>query len=459
MRTKIWFFVIDKKQNPMVETNVKIIEELKEFLRLINSNSDIREFFVEKASDFTRDRKLTYNRTVFLIINMLKRSLSLELQDFFEICISDKLSCTKSALTIQRKKLKPSFFVVWNKLLVDCFYHYYGDNVQKWRDFILIAVDGSTTNLFNKESVKSHFGTHGNHFSQVPMAGIIKFYDVLNKMTIFSKIYPIAIGEKTIVANQIEELPENSLSLYDRGFPSFSLMYLLINQEKTRHFVMRCRHSFNKEVAVFMQSKASDITIDLCPNDRAIKKMREYGYTVFKHTPIRVRMVKVVLKTGEVEVLLTNLYDPEKYKSDSFESLYFMRWGIETSYNHYKNVLQLEQFSGHTVWSVKQDFYATTFVSNLQSIIEKQCQSYVALKNETRKHNYQINKALSIGSMKNKIVTLLITEDPKTVLLKLQKLFERHLEPVRPERSYIRRKTKIKQSGKYKTLTNYKRVI
>lgn len=49
-----------------------------------------------------------------------------------------------------------------------------------------------------------------------------------------------------------------------------------------------------------------------------------------------------------------------------------MRWKIETSYNHDKNVLQLGEFSGHTLWGIEQDFYATTFVSNLQSIIEKQ---------------------------------------------------------------------------------------
>jgi hypothetical protein len=443
----------------MVETNIKIIEELKEFLRIINTDSEIRKHFVTKASDFTRKRKLTYDRTVFLILNMLKRSLSIEIQDFFESCIPTALSCTKSALTIQRKKLNPFFFEFWNSLLVECFYSYYGEKVKKWNGFLLIAVDGSTAYLVDKEPVKAHFGTHGNHFAQAPMAGVMKFYDVLNKIVVFSKIYPIKIGEKTIVGEYIEKLPEESLSLYDRGFASFSLMYLLIHQEKTKHFVIRCKQGFNKEVTQFMQSTAKDLIIDLGPNDRAIHKMKEYGYVVFKDTKIKIRMVKVVLNTGEIEVLLTNLYDPEVYKTDTFKTLYFMRWGIETSYGCDKNVLQLEQFSGHTVWSIKQDFYATTFVSNLQSIIEKQCEPYLTIKNESRKYNYKINKTLSIGSMKNKIVTLFITEDPKTILLKLQKLFEKHLEPIRPERNYARRKSKIRKNGKFKTLTNYKRAI
>jgi hypothetical protein len=61
--------------------------------------------------------------------------------------------------------------------------------------------------------------------------------------------------------------------------------------------------------------------------------------------------------------------------------------------------------------------------------------------------------------MKNKIVVLLLTERPKVVLLELQNLFERYLEPIRINRNYERRKSKIRQAGKYKTVTNYKRAI
>lgn len=443
----------------MVEANIKIIQTLKEFLKMISTDSELKNCFVEKPTDFVRERKLTYERTIFLLINMLKRSISIELEDFFQTCISSTMSCTKSAFTLQRKKLKPKFFQVWNDLLVLCFYDLYGNAVKKWNGFILIAVDGSTLNLMNKEAVIAHFGTHGNHFAQVPMAGVLKFYDVLNKITIFSKIYPITTGEKTIMAENVEKIPENSLSLYDRGFPSFSLMYLLMNQEKTRHFVMRCKANCNKEISDFVKSKAKDLIIELGPNDRAIHKMKEYGFKVTKDTTIKIRLIKVLLKTGETEILVTNLYDQNTYQTESFKALYFMRWAIETSYGHDKNVLQLQQFSGHTVCSIEQDFYASTFVSNLQSIIEKQCDSYVQAKNKDRKLEYKINKTTSIGYLKNKIVMLFLSNNPEELLLKLQTLFEKNLEPIRPERNYARRKSKIRANGKFITLTNYKRAI
>lgn len=441
----------------MIEANIKIIGELKEFLNVISSKPELKELFTGKPSDFSRNRKLTFDRTIFLILNMLKRSLAIEVREFFELIGNENISCSKAAFTIQRKKLKSSFFELWNKLLVDCFYNYYEENVKKWNNFLLIGVDGSTAYLFNKQEVKNYFGVQENQFTQTPIARVMKFYDVLNKINIFSKICSIKISEQIIVSNHIEKLPENSLSIYDRGFPSFSLMYLLINQERTRHFVMRCKSGFNKQVIAFVNSSQQDIIVEMFPNDNAIKKLYEYKYSVTKKTSIRVRMVKVILKTGEVEVLLTNLYDQKTYKTACFKELYFMRWGIETSYAEDKNAQQLEQFSGHSVWSVEQDFYALIFVANLQSLIEKQCEPFLEKKNKERVHVYKINKNISIGSMKNKIVKLFLTEDPEGILLYLQNLFEQHIEPIRPNRSYSRKI--VKKSPRFKTLTNYKRAI
>ena len=59
----------------MVEANIKIIEDLKEVLRIINSDLDVRKYFVTQASDFTRKRKLTYDRTVFFDTKYAQKKL------------------------------------------------------------------------------------------------------------------------------------------------------------------------------------------------------------------------------------------------------------------------------------------------------------------------------------------------------------------------------------------------
>ena len=446
------------KTNPMVDTNIKIIEELKAYLMIIKSEIDLKVIFTENPTDFTRESKLNFECTIYLIMNMLKRSLSVEINDFFGL-IAPNIKYTKAAFCLQRKKLNPLFFEFWNKLFVDSFYRHYGENVKKWKDLLLIAIDGSTTNLVNSAEVISHFGTQSNQFTKVPLARIIKYYDVLNKINIFSKISPITTGEQAIVTQNIDKLPENSLSIYDRGFPSYVLMYLHIHQERTRNFLMRCKVDFNKTVIEFMQSSEVDVVVEMFPNKKAISSLHDLKHTIFEHTTIKVRMIKVILETGETEVLLTNLYDTETYPTSYFKELYFMRWGIETSYNADKNTQQLEQFSGQSVRSIEQDFYALIFVSNLQSLIEKQCEPYLLVINSKRKHNYKVNKNVSIGSMKHKIVQLFLSEHPEKILLHLQHLFQQNIEPIRPNRNNPRQMNRNRKRGKFKTLTNYKRAI
>lgn len=443
----------------MVAVNLKIIEELKSFLKLILSHTDLKEVCFERKQDFSRRRKLGFPETLLFMVNMIKRSLKIEIQDFLEYGLEHKISYTKMAFVLQRKKIKSVFFEVWNQLLVDCFYHYYQENLKKWNGFLLIAVDGSTAFLLDKPKVRDYFGVQKNQYLEVPMARIMKFYDVLNNITIFSKISPITCGEQSIVSEYIKKIPVNSISIYDRGFPSYFLMYLLNNQEDTRHFVMRCKVSFNIKVKEFAASNQIDIIANLFPRKEAIKKLYDHGYSVSKDTAVKIRMIKVILETGETEILLTNLYDENKYTTNSFKELYFKRWGIETSIGFDKNVLQIEEFSGQSVKSIEQDFYLSTFVLNLQSLLEKQCESQVEQKNTERVLNYKINKNVSIGSMKHRIVKLFTIENPEKVLIELQKIFLESLEPIRPGRSAPRTFKTIKRKGKYKTLNNYKRAI
>jgi hypothetical protein len=172
-----------------------------------------------------------------------------------------------------------------------------------------------------------------------------------------------------------------------------------------------------------------------------------------------VRLAKVTLSSGEVEILLTNLYDQELFTNEDLKYLYGLRWRIETSYGKQKNQQQMEQFSGHRVICIQQDYAASLFVANLQSLIEKQCESYLQQVNEGRKHTYKINRNVSWGSMKHTIIKLFLQNEPEQILLQLQKNFERNIEPVRPGRQNPRIKKAKRLNGKYQTFTNYRRAI
>lgn len=443
----------------MVEANIKIIEELKMVLDLFKTDSKLRSLVTNGEVDFSRNRKLPFERTIGIILNMPKRSLSIEIQDFFDHLQSGVESCTKGAFSLQRSKLKALFFDIWNKQLVNSFYSHYGLATKKWKGFILQAVDGSTAYLINKKEVVDYFGTQGNQHVSVPMAQIVQIQDVLNEVTVWGNIAPIKDSEMSIINNNIHHFRKDSLTLFDRGFPSFTLMYLLLNEEKPLHFLMRCRKNFNREVMGFVQSNKTSEIISFSPTAEAVEALRKLGHIVTGKQTIKVRVVKVKLSTGEDEILLTNLFDEGLYTLDDLKQLYALRWGIETTFDKQKNQQQMEQFSGHKVTSIQQDYAATLMISNLQSLIEKQSEKHLEAINIRRKHNYKINKNISWHHLKHNVVKLFLENESKQILMKLQQAFEQNLEPIRPNRTFTRDRKSKRFNGKYQTLTNYKRAI
>ncbi|WP_445733528.1 hypothetical protein [Mariniflexile sp.] len=67
----------------MVETNLRIIEELKTFLYIACKENEIKELFASGPSDFSRDRNLALSHVVGLVANIPKRSLSIGLHELF----------------------------------------------------------------------------------------------------------------------------------------------------------------------------------------------------------------------------------------------------------------------------------------------------------------------------------------------------------------------------------------
>ena len=221
---------------------------------------------------------------------------------------------------------------------------------------------------------------------------------------------------------------------------------------------MRVKKNENKRIVNFLSSNARDITEDWYPLRKSLERLKSFGIEISKDTPIKIRIVKVPLDTGETEVLVTNLYDTETYDVKSLKEAYHLRWGIETIYSTLKEKIQLAQFSGIRQICVEQDFFANLFLHNLQSLIEKQVEPYLERINNRRKYHYKVNRNMALGIAKVHIVKLFISNNSQHILSDLEKLFGNYLEPIRPGRKFPRKKRRILH-GKFYTLTNYKRVL
>src|SRR5690606_15738622 len=195
--------------------------------------------------------------------------------------------------------------------------------------------------------------------------------------------------ELTLAYRRIEMLPEDGIGIYDRNFSNFKVFALHLWQERERKFVIRAKESITF-VRQFLKSGKRSQLVELSPGPDAIKGMLESGFMVNKDTRIKVRLVRVELP-NTTEVIATNLWQEEGHGSGVFKELYFKRWGVETNISKQKNIMQLESFSGLTVESVKQDFYATVMMANLHSVLTDEAQRELDGKPSNRKHPMKIN--------------------------------------------------------------------
>jgi len=160
-------------------------------------------------------------------------------------------------------------------------------------------------------------------------------------------------------------------------------------------------------------------------------------------------------------LILTLSYKEKEFPASVFGELYNLRWGTETCFDTLKNKLQITAFSGHSPQAIHQEFQATILVANINTILIQDCEEEVEQISERRKHDYKINKNVSIGLMKDDLVKLFIEESQPLLLELLKNMktrFIRHIEPIRPGRTF-KRKYKRRPRCKYYTLPNYRRAI
>jgi len=172
------------------------------------------------------------------------------------------------------------------------------------------------------------------------------------------------------------------------------------------------------------------------------ERMKELG-------EISLRMVKILLENGSLEVLATNLSQTE-FHTEEIKELYHMRWGIETAYETLKSRLQLENFTGTKPILLLQDIYSTIYLSNLAEDIILDTERELDQKEANRKHKMMINQTVSIGILKNDLIYILLETDDQKKNILFQQIYEdisKNLVPVRPDRHYTR--TKGRLAGKY----------
>jgi hypothetical protein len=436
----------------MFETNLKIIDELKQFLYFVKDNPEVLSKFSNSSNAFIRDRKLPFDRTALLIAKCCKKTLGIEIENFFEELNIDA-TCTASAYTQQRMKLNAQFFYSWNQILSMSYYHHCKE-IKCWKGYRLVGLDGSNISLVKTPALQSYFGGQSNQLGSFVQGKTFYCFDILNELVLHAQLAPYRKGEIPMAYESVSILENDMIAIYDRNFSIYKLMAMHIWRENEIKFLIRAKDSL-RYVRSFIQSGKQSEIISLLPTPSAIATLKKDGYRIDKNTELKLRLVRVELEET-IEVLITNLWEEDGFENEEFKELYFKRWGIETNIGFQKNILQLESFSGLTPLSVEQDFHATVFMANLHSILIKDAQQTINENGHSCKYARKVNKNKSIGRLKKYIVQVFHSDEPKVILEKLYNYFIRDTIPIRVGRSFPRIVRNKQSKSKHKTYTNYK---
>ena len=389
------------------------------------------------GSDFTRTKKLSFPLLILLLLQKGVKSLQLLLNEMSMHLGVEPVS--HSAFSQRRMQLKHTAFIELNeKAVVNVMYG--DDDYQTYKGMRLLAIDGSKLMLPMTPSVIETFGEIPYGFAKSETVGKHAYalasvmYDVLNRIAVDSHLGKAHDYEVDLAINHLKKTQVGDLIIADRGYASFFFLARL--SQADRDFVIRCSSgSFKVATAMLSgEGEASQRVTLVAPQTK--KELKELGLP----PRLTVRFVRVLLDTGEYEVLVTSLLDEIEYPISDFKEIYWLRWGVENFYGLAKTRLQLENFTGRTVESVKQDFYATIYITGLESILTEKAEE--ELSKRITKHEYHVNNMVSFNIIKNQVIDLLYSEsDLDNLLERLTKLFLKNPSCTRKNREVPRRKS------------------
>ena len=396
---------------------------------------------------FTRQRKLPFHLLICFLLNFLKGSYQDELDKFFQainLFEVAKRVVSKVAFTKARMKLKYEAFIELNDHLIRAFEKTF--EPRRWYNHRLIAIDGSTCQLPRIKEIMDHFGVWNvKPGKPCPIARISQLFDSLNKISISAVISPKSVDERSQAYQMFSYLMPSDLVLLDRGYPAFWLFKAIENMGV--NFCARINRKWTI-VKEFTASGQQEQIIQLTATPTAITTCRQMELDI---EPMTLRLIRIELNTGEVEVLITTLTDCKAYPLDIFTELYHQRWPVEEDYKYMKYWLEIENITGKSVLSVYQDFYAKVFSKNLTSVLSFSTQSELIKSGKKDKYEHQINFVQALSKSKHVIALLFQRTQAKVIELikNLHEIFVNTTEPIRPHRSFPRNHKVLKRKYYY----------
>lgn len=371
-------------------------------ISLIGEMSQNQWLFVKNpGKDFTRNRKLSFETVVLLLISMGGNSIVKEL---LEASGYDLNTATASAFVQQRDKILP-----W---ALEFLFQEFTQSLpltKKHKGYKLLAVDGSDVRIpTNLSDTDTHYP---NGYDGYNLLHLNALYDLEEKLYLDAFIQPSRKeNENKALISMVDRstIDDNVILIADRGYESYNNFAHI--ERKGWKYLIRVKDLGRSGILSGLKlpdSQEFDVCVQRILTRKQTKEVKErpdlyklisskspfdfLDLNTNKFYPISFRVLRFKISDSSFETVITNL-DKTEFSSEEIKSLYYRRWGIETSFRQLKYSVGLLAFHSKKREYIIQEIFARMIMYNFSQMITE---NVVISKADTR-YSYQINLAVAI---------------------------------------------------------------
>jgi hypothetical protein len=203
----------------------------------------------------------------------------------------------------------------------------------EWRGLKVMAVDGALFRTQDTPELREHFGS-GNTSSKrqtpFPMLRLVALMNVRSHIVVDAQISPYRRGELPLAEAFLAQIPDDSVTLFDKGFWGANLLSSLTSQGSDRHWLIPERKGLVCEVVESYADGDDLVRMKVSPQARKKNPDLPETWTA--------RRVTYKVKNG-TKTVMTSL-PVERFSAKQISTLYQERWEIELGFRDIKSSMQ-----------------------------------------------------------------------------------------------------------------------
>ncbi|MGY5541091.1 IS4 family transposase [Vibrio brasiliensis] len=280
-----------------------------------------------------RRRRLPMEMMVWSVVGMsLYRHLSMEkVVSKLDILLPGKKPFVAPSAVIQARQrlgsdVMKSVFTQTQKLWNDKTPH------PDWHGLTLHAVDGVVWRTPDTKENDERFSRTRNQkcLSEYPQVRMVCHMELTSHLLSSASFDSTSISEVDLTTKLIEHSPDQSLTIFDRGFYALGLLHRWQTTGSERHWLIPMRKG--AQYTTVRKLGRGEELVELKLSPQAKKKWCDAPEI------LEARLITKVVKGKEIR-LLTSMTDPLRYPGKDIAELYSHRWEIELGYREMKQYM------------------------------------------------------------------------------------------------------------------------